>query len=491
MNVLFVVNRPHDFAFEPPGSSIVSAHDYLTDPAYSNGSPASLVNMCRTDRYQGRGYYVSLLAAARGHAPLPDVKTIEDLQSQAHVQALAGEVAELAQRALSQEEARQFELVAYFGLDAAERHGALAQRLFQLVPAPLLRAHFERSDGTWRLTSLRAMAAADVPPQHRALLLRAATDYVTGRRTQHTAGPDRRPRVAILRDPQEPDPPSDARALERFVAAGHEVGLDAELIGPDDIERLAEYNGLFIRATTNVAHPTYEFSRRAAALGLVVIDDPDSILKCTNKVYLHELMARHHIPTPRTLAIHRENLDQVVPALGLPCILKQPDSAFSLGVAKIESEAQLNARAQQLFERSELLIGQQWLPTAFDWRVCVLDRRPLLVCRYFMAAGHWQVIKRESANRQEEGVVETLSVAEAPEVVVDTALRAANLIGNGFYGVDLKQVGGQCYLIEVNDNPSIDSGNEDRVLQGALYREIMGVFARRIGETRHSGRTAA
>ena len=484
MKVLFAVNRTEDWPFEVPGSSVVTARSYLTDSSFSNGVEARLINLCRTDRYQGRGYYVSLLAEARGHRPLPDVKTIEDLQSKAHLELLAGEIDLLAQRALHHDQSSEFDLVCYFGRDAAERHAALAQQLFQLVRAPLVRAHFERLDGRWRLVEIEAMAAADVPPQHRPLLLRAAAEYVTGRRLDPRAnlGPAA-PRLAILRHPQEPDPPSDPAALDNFLRAGREVGLQAELIGPDDIDRLVSFDGLFIRATTNVAHYTYEFSRRAAALGLVVIDDPDSILKCTNKVYLHELMTRHGIPTPRTLTVHRENIGQVAQTLGLPCILKQPDSAFSRGVAKIDSEPQLQARALQLFERSELLIAQQWLPTDFDWRVGVLDRRPLFVCRYYMAPGHWQVIKRESANRQ-DGEVDTLCVTEAPEAVVATAVRAANLIGSGFYGVDLKQAGNQCYLIEVNDNPNIDAGNEDRVLKKALYREILGVFARRIGETR-------
>src|SRR5205085_923950 len=77
-----------------------------------------------------------------------------------------------------------------------------------------------------------------------------------------------------------------------------------------------------------------------------------------------------------------------------------------------------------------------------------------------------------------------LSVGEAPECVISTAVRAANLLGDSLYGVDIKQVGDQCYLIEVNDNPNIDAGNEDQILQDALYREIMGVYARRISERR-------
>ena len=123
------------------------------------------------------------------------------------------------------------------------------------------------------------------------------------------------------------------------------------------------------------------------------------------------------------------------------------------------------------------------MPTDFDWRVTVFDRRPLFVCKYFMAPGHWQVIKRDPAARG-EGRTQALAVGEAPEIVISTAVRAADLIGAGLYGVDLKQIGDKCYLIEVNDNPNIDAGNEDQVLGNALYREILGVFARRIAATR-------
>jgi glutathione synthase/RimK-type ligase-like ATP-grasp enzyme len=484
MKVLFVVNREQEWPFEIPGSGAVTARAYLTEPAYSNGIDAQIVNLCRADRYQGRGYYVSLLAEARGHRPLPDVKTIEDLQSAAHLEMLADDIDGLVQDSLQHDKSNLFELDAYFGRDPAEMHPTLAQQLFALVRAPLLRAHFERIDGRWRLQEVRAIGATDIPPQHRAFVLAAATEHVTGyRRPRITNVEPNVPCIAILRDEREVDRPSNDGALQNFVEAAARVGLRAELIGPSELGRLSEFDGLFIRTTTNVGHYTYEFARRAAALGLPVMDDPDSILKCTNKVYLDELMARHNIPTPKSIIVHRENLDQVVPALGLPCILKQPDSGFGLGVVKIETEQQLMSRAVPLLARSELLIAQEWLPTDFDWRVGVLDRRPLFVCKYFMAPGHWQVIKRDPAKRV-EGRTRALSVGEAPEIVISTAVRAANLIGAGFYGVDLKQIGEQCYLIEVNDNPNVDAGNEDQVLGPALYHEIMGVFARRVANMR-------
>jgi glutathione synthase/RimK-type ligase-like ATP-grasp enzyme len=307
----------------------------------------------------------------------------------------------------------------------------------------------------------------------------------------HRRRPRKRPAprfdLAILHDPDNPESPSNARALQLFEKAAAEVGLQVEYLTRSDLGRLPEFDALFIRDTTFANHYTYRFSRRASAEGLVVIDDPDSILKCNNKVYLAELLTRHNLPAPRTLMVHHDNVDQIIPNLGLPCVLKQPDSSFSLGVAKVESEQELLAKVGELMQKSELIVAQEFLPTEFDWRVGILDRRPLFVCKYFMAAGHWQIIRHAEGHRgYAEGPVRAVAVAEAPDEVVKIALKAANLIGDGLYGVDVKQVGSRCCIIEVNDNPNIDAGNEDGVLKDALYREIMGSFVRRI-ETRKLG----
>jgi glutathione synthase/RimK-type ligase-like ATP-grasp enzyme len=482
VSFLVVVHHPRDWPFEIEGTRIVTARDYLTDPAYSENGSARVLNLCRGDRYQGRGYYVSLLAEARGHRPMPEVKTLGDLHTADPNQHLPATFAEQVQRALATCGETTFTLDAYFGRDPRKKHDALAQQLFAVLRIPLLRAQFHAPDGRWKLRDLAILGVADVDEAMRPAIASAARDYLT-------RGPRPRPRertpgtasIAILHNPDEPEPPSNAAALDKLCAAARTLGMRASIIGRDDADALSRFDALFIRDTTNVNHYTYQFARRAAAEGLVVIDDPDSILKCTNKVYLNELLSRHRVPVPKTLMVHRDNVDQIVPLLGLPCIVKQPDSAFSRGVAKIETEDALANALERLFARSELVIAQQWLPTTFDWRVGVYDRRPLYVCKYFMAPGHWQVVKRESG-RTLEGSTQALSVGEAPEIVVRTAVRAANLIGDGLYGVDLKQDGQQCYVMEVNDNPNIDAGNEDTVLKDALYRELMGVFLRRIQE---------
>ncbi|HYC36459.1 MAG TPA: RimK family protein [Usitatibacter sp.] len=490
MKTLIVIEHKQEWPIEITGGTVVTARRYLAEHENSREPAARVLNLCRTGRYQGRGYYVSLLAEARGQRPLPDVKTVEDLKSGAYVQALSGQLEPLVTKTLRHDGSERFELDAYLGKDPAQRHPELAEQLFEGVRAPLLRALFRRAHGHWRLETLQAIGVADIPAQHRAFLLEAIKEFAgeAPRARPRGAGKGKaQPRLAILWDPSQLHRPSNDEALQRLVRAAPLVGLEAELVGPDALERLSEFDALFNRASPEVTGFTYDFVRRAESLGMPVVDDAESILKCLNKVYMHELMSRHGIEQPKTLVVHRANVDQVVPTLGLPCVLKLPDSGFGLDVLKIESEDQLRQQAERFFQVSELFIAQEWLPTGFDWRIGVYDRRPLFVAKYFMAPGHWKVNQVTEGQRLIEGETVAMSVGEAPERVIDTAVRAANLVGRGLYGVDLKQVGERICLIEVNCNPNIDAGNEDQVLGEALYREVVGVFARRIAEARAGG----
>jgi len=486
MRVLIVVNNPRDWPLDVPGATVVPARAYLTDPAYGEERHARVFNLCKSYRYESLGYYVSLLAEARGHKPMPRPGTIEDLKSPNLVRLLTEGLEETTQRALAPLKSDRFELSIYFGRNMTSRYDGLTKHLFSLLQAPLLRASFERQQGQWRTRSIRPIAADDIPPPHHEFVLQAATDYFTEPGRVARRRPPTRYDLAILHDPDNREPPSNAKAMQKFAKAAEHLGLQPEFVTRADIGRIAQFDGLFIRDTTFANHYTYRFSRRAVAEGLVVIDDPDSILKCNNKVYLAELLARHNLPAPRTLMVHRDNVDQIEPKLALPCVLKQPDSSFSIGVVRVDTHEELRAKVGSLLEKSDLIVAQEWLPTEFDWRVGVLDRRVIFVCKYYMAAGHWQIIKHDEHGAWSEGPTVAVAVSEAPEEIVRTALRAANLIGDGFYGVDLKQVNGTHCIIEINDNPNVDAGHEDGVLKDALYREVMGVFVRRI-EARKRG----
>ncbi|MBT8488873.1 MAG: RimK family alpha-L-glutamate ligase, partial [Gemmatimonadetes bacterium] len=161
--------------------------------------------------------------------------------------------------------------------------------------------------------------------------------------------------------------------------------------------------------------------------------------------------------------------------------LKDPTGAFSSGVTKAETQEELSAALDQLLDDSELVIAQEWTPSAFDWRVGVLEGRPLFAARYHMARGHWQIVRQGAPKSWRYGRVEAVPVDEVPDQVLGLALEAAGLIGDGLYGVDLKELDdGRVVVTEVNDNPNLDSGEEDRVVGDALYDAVMDFFARRL-----------
>ena len=154
----------------------------------------------------------------------------------------------------------------------------------------------------------------------------------------------------------------------------------------------------------------------------------------------------------------------------------------------MDSADELRQQVGRLLEKSDLIIAQEFLPTEFDWRVGIFDRQPLFVCKYFMAEKHWQIIKRDASGlKTDDGLFTTVPVEHAPDQLIRTALKAANLIGDGLYGVDIKQVGKKFYLIEINDNPNIDAGVEDAILRDEFYLRIMRVFLRRIEHKNERG----
>ncbi len=484
-----VVNNPQHWRLDIPDVEVVSAKQYLIDGAFSTARNAKVINLCKSYRYQSIGYYVSLLAQARGHKPLPSVQAIQDMKSPTVTRYVSADIDELIQTSLQHIQSEKFMLSVYFGHNVSKCHDRLSMRLFQQFQSPLIQAQFHKANGKWLLHSIQPIVASEIPNEHVEFVIQTAKEFFRKGINRQKRLNSSRYDLAILYNPNEASPPSNEKAIQKFLKAAETVGFEPELITKEDFSRIAEFDALFIRETTSVNHHTYRFSRRAHMEGLVVIDDPESIVKCSNKVYLAELLERHKIALPKTLIIHNDNVDSIRDQLGFPCVLKQPDGSFSNGVTKVESEKELFDLLPDMLDKSDLLIAQEFIRTPYDWRVCVFDGQPIFACKYYMARKHWQIYERLGNGKTLAGKSETFAVSMAPKKVIRTAVKAANLIGNGFYGVDIKETQGECYVIEINDNPSIDSGVEDTILQDELYLKIMSGMLARVERVK-SGRYA-
>ena len=190
---------------------------------------------------------------------------------------------------------------------------------------------------------------------------------------------------------------------------------------------------------------------------------------------------RPRIPAPASQLLFRSNeysFGEISERLGAPFILKIPDGSFSVGMHKVASDEELRAALDEMFRHSSVLLAQEFIPTEFDWRIGLLDGEPLFACKYYMAKGHWQIYNHahDDTGRNLCGAWETVPIYKAPQKVLDTAVKAAALIGKGLYGVDLKLINGRAVVIEINDNPSIDHEVEDAVLGDELYYRILNHF---------------
>ena len=71
MKILIVASGAEKWDLSIPGVEIVTPRKYIADPKYVSYRGTRVVNLSRSYKYQSNGYYVSLLAAARGHRPMP------------------------------------------------------------------------------------------------------------------------------------------------------------------------------------------------------------------------------------------------------------------------------------------------------------------------------------------------------------------------------------------------------------------------------------
>lgn len=490
--LLIVVEKPADWGSYYPSDNVVSATDYLRDNALANGSERiQVINLCRSYKYLGLGYYVSLLAEARGHRVIPTVRTINDLRRRSIYGLDIEDLNQRLSKFLPEDDSDRtdFHVRVYFGQTRHGELGEIARQAFEAFPCPILRLEFERHR-SWQLSAIKPVGLHTLTEQQEDTFATALDSFSRKIWRKPRARRQFRYEIAMLHDPTEALPPSDKRALKNFIAAGKKLDIDVDLITRNDYSRLPEYDGLFIRETTSLDNHTYRFAHRAEREGMVVIDDPVSILRCTNKIYLNDLLQARKLPTPKTEVVFRDNdaqLSTLGERLGYPLVLKIPDGAFSRGVMKVEDETGLRRAAASLFQHSALLIAQEFMYTEYDWRIGVLNGQALYACQYFMSRGHWQIY--DHANGKPSGLprsggFKTLPVREAPASVVKLAIKACAAIGNGLYGVDLKLAGTRAVVIEVNDNPSIDSDVEDAYLGEDLYLRIMGEFLRRLERKR-------
>ncbi|GJL96838.1 MAG: carboxylate--amine ligase [Hyphobacterium sp.] len=477
---LVLVENANDIGQADTPHKLMRIREYLTRPTLFAGRRPSIFNLARSYAYQSEAYYASLLAEARGHRIAPSVQTMVELSRKSLYAHALPELNAALKRDLEAGAGPEETLFVAFGQCERAGYSRFSRLLFDWFRAPLLDVSLD-GKRPGEIDRIRLMPINAVKGERRDFAAQAMEDFTQRRWTSPKARQIPRWTMALLIDPNEAQPPSDPASLKRFAAVAAREGVVVEPIYANDLACLAEYDALFIRTTTSIDNFTYRFARRAEQEGMPVIDDPVSMIRCTNKVYLAELLETAGLPAPKTEILDPGmKLAGVFERLGSPVVLKAPDGSFSRQVHKVSTLEELTGTAKRLFEDTALIIAQEYMPTTYDWRIGVLGGKALFACKYKMARGHWQIIKRDDSGKVIEGGSETLPVDKAPPAVIELAETAARLIGTGLYGVDIKENDAGVYVIEINDNPNLEAGVEGAVLKDELWASIIRWFSERL-----------
>ncbi|TCT09211.1 glutathione synthase/RimK-type ligase-like ATP-grasp enzyme [Tepidamorphus gemmatus] len=480
---VILVDQAKDFPNADTPHKVITTRDYLARPQLFDGGRPKVVNLSRSYAYQSRGYFCSLLAEARGHRVLPSVEAMLDLAGRelyGHaIPELEQELNRCARSARHTPE-RETSFQVCMGLVADERYERFARLLFDWFRCPIIEVTV--TPGDWlTIRRLRPRAITKLDDAERAFFREALHRHTLRDWRSPRTRPTLKYSLAVLHDPKQALAPSTLASIRHFARIAERHDIEVEPITRKQLDQLAEYDALFIRETTSIDNHTYRFARRAVQEGMPVIDDPISMIRCTNKVYLKELLTANGVPVPPTVIVaSAADIAAAEERLGYPLVVKIPDGSFSRGVHKVETPEAFRKLAGDLFKETDLLIAQKFMQTEFDWRLGVLGGEPLFACQYLMARRHWQIVKHRPDGSAIQGSSRAFAFEDVPEAVIDVGVRAARLIGDGLYGVDIKQNADGVFVIEINDNPNVDHGYEDAALKDQVWSKLARWFYDRL-----------
>jgi glutathione synthase/RimK-type ligase-like ATP-grasp enzyme len=281
-------------------------------------------------------------------------------------------------------------------------------------------------------------------------------------------------------------------ALTNFRQAAFELGHQLDFLFKSELKYLRNYDGVLIRALTDPLNATYVVARIAEMNGLRVLDTSESIRICCDKVNMYSRLMANGVPMPETRFLERhevtpENAAELFESMGMPLVLKAPNSSFSAYVDRATTVESFVKIGRKFLRRADRVVVQQYMPSEFDWRVITLQGRVLAVVKYQFAQDKWKLMERGPGGEWAR-VVPVAQDGASPRLL-EVALAAANSIGGSLHGVDVKEIDGQFYVIEVNDNPNIDAGGEDKA-NAEIYAEIIRHLAGEDGDGSGGGESA-
>ncbi len=260
----------------------------------------------------------------------------------------------------------------------------------------------------------------------------------------------------------------EAHEIGRFVEAGHERGVRLDVLRPRDFELIvatesgwrAEYAGgklprpdfIIPRTGSETSYFTLAVLRQFERMGVVMINGPEAVESCADKLQTLQLLSASGLPIPRTiLAKFPVDVDVIERELGFPVVVKTLRSTRGAGVVLCQDREQFDSLASLLGDAnpSADFIFQKYIRSSHgrDVRLFVIGDK--------VAAA----MERRSRNGGFKSNISLGGVGtpiDPPPEMAELALKAAKALRLDIAGIDILFDENGYRICEANSSPGFE-----------------------------------
>jgi len=280
-------------------------------------------------------------------------------------------------------------------------------------------------------------------------------------------------RIAILT--REPDNYSTRKLVEAAEKRDHVVELidtlrcymNINAHKPEvhyDGRALPRYDAVIPRIGASITSYGLAVVRQFETAGTWCLNSSDGVARSRDKLYAHQILARHQIGMPATaFASSPKDSDNLIGLVGTPpVIIKLLESTQGKGVVLAETKKAAGSVVSAFRGLKADFLAQAFVKEAGgeDIRCIVVGGKVVAAMKRKAAEGEFR------SNLHQGGVAEAVKISKAER---DTAMKAAKAIGLDFAGVDLLRGADGPKVLEVNSSPGLEG------VEKATGKDIAGM----------------
>ncbi|QFS82238.1 Ribosomal protein S6 modification protein [Roseivivax sp. THAF40] len=294
-----------------------------------------------------------------------------------------------------------------------------------------------------------------------------------------SAAPKRALRIAVM---SRENNYSTRRLVEEGESRGHTVEvidttrcyMAINAMAPEvhyDGKRLPRYDAVIPRIGASVTAYGTAVIRQFETIGTFCVNGSEGITASRDKLYAHQLMARHKIGMPNTaFAASPKDTDSLMRLVGTaPLIVKLLESTQGKGVVLAETKKAASSVIDAFRGLRANFLVQDFVKEAAgeDIRCLVVGGRVVAAMKRTGAEGDFR------SNLHRGGSAQVVRISKEER---DSAVRAAKAFRLNLAGVDLLRSEAGPKVLEVNSSPGLEG------IEGATKKNIAGLLYDHIEE---------